>query len=122
LAAWWAIGGGLVLECFSFENFGWLLLAALLVLFVIYLLFEKVITNRSLYSVCAVTAAAVVTFDATILFRDYLNNSLNPIFWTSVLGQLIGIAYAIVTALIVFYISNAFSHRLHPAFLSKRSL
>ncbi len=122
VAAWWAIGGGLLVEFFSFGAFGWKIAGLITALAIIYILFEKVITNRSLYSVSAVTAAAVLSYDLILLWQDYSSGLLAVPFMQAIIGQLLGIVYTIVFALLVFYLTNTSSHRLHPAFLSKRSL
>lgn len=122
LAAWWTLGGGLMFEFFAFGPFGWHIGALVAVLAVMYLLLEKVITNRSLYSISAISAVTVVTYDLVMLWRNYETGSLQGSFMSGLGGEVLASVYTIILALIVFYLSNASSRRLHPAFLSKYSL
>lgn len=122
VAAWWALGGGLFLEAFSFGAFGWHLAALLISLAVIALLFQKVMTNRSLYSISVVTGAAIIAADLVSLLGDYLAGVSPIISWGSALaGEAIGLVYNIILALAVFYISNTVTRQLHPGFLTGRN-
>lgn len=119
-AVWWVLGGGMMFEVFSFNGFGWHLAALLLALGVIILLFQKVMTNRSLYSISVVAIFSVFFYDLVLLFRDYLSGEELISSWLAATGgELIGMLYNIALALLVFYLSNSLTKRLNPGFLIK---
>ncbi len=120
VAAWWALGGGLILELFSFRFFGSHLIALFLVLLLVFFLFEKVVTNRSVYSLFISVLAATALYDLIFLLFDY---------WSGVellpgldLLKAFGISLACngVIALAMFYIFNLATRRLRPVFLSSK--
>ncbi len=115
--AWWVLGGGLILEAFSFHSYGWYFLALFCVLGVASFLFEKVFTNRSLYSVSSVIAAAIFVYDLVLLVRDY--SIAEPVrFSLGLLGnEVFGILLNIILSLALFYLFNLASRRLRPVFL-----
>lgn len=118
LAGWWALGGGVFLELFSFEGFGWHIMALCVVTALVWFLFEKVTTNRSLYSIAFVSAASALIYDLIFLGQAIVQGDVVPSFLNGLLGECLGLFYTVILALAIFYISNAVSRRLHPAFLS----
>lgn len=121
LAAWWALAGGFLLEAFSFGAFGWHLLSLLVSLAVIALLFQKVMTNRSLYSISAISGAAVLACDLVLLIAAETGTTPVVSWGNALAGEALGLLYNIALALLVFYISNSLTRQLHPGFLSGRS-
>lgn len=121
-AAWCAMGAGFLLEAFSFAGFGWHMFSLLAALSVATLLFQKVMTNRSLYSISVVTAAAILSCDLVLLAGGYVSADVPIVSWGSALGgEAVGLLYNIALALAVFYVSNSVTRQLHPGFLSGRS-
>lgn len=115
--AWWVLGGGLLMEAFGFNSYGWYFLALFIVLGIVYFLFEKVFTNRSLYSVSAVAVCAVLAYDLVMLVRDYTAAVPVQMSWAAVGNEIIGLALNVVLAIALFYLSNAATRRLRPVFL-----
>ncbi len=120
VAAWWALLGGLVLELFSFRRFGMYLALSWVSLALIAFLFEKLVTNRSLYSVALISGAVTVMYDVLFLLFDYWNGAIFRSFSQLALSFLFSLCINIVVAGIIFYISNFATRRLRPVFLSNR--
>ena len=117
LAAWWALVGGLVLELFSFRWFGSYLILLFVILIIIQVLFEKVITNRSIYSIIIISAVVTIVWDLTFLIIDYQIEA-TPFNWLEDIKiMLLSLVVNIVAASLTFYIINAFSRRFRPVFL-----
>lgn len=118
-AAWWVIVGGFILELFNFGVYGFYFLGLFLSLIVIFILFERVMTNRSLYSVSVVGAAATFSYDLVLFFKSYLENNNNS--WLLFLKfEIVTVSYGIAIAFILFYILNLVSRRLRPVFLRQQ--
>ena len=120
VAAWWALLGGLVLELFSFRFFGMYLMLSWISLGVIALLFEKVMTNRSLYSVALVSALVTFVYDILFLVADYVNGVVLQSFANLLLSLMWSLIINVVAAIIIFNISHIVSRRLRPVFLKGR--
>lgn len=117
VAAWWALIGGLMFEIFSFRFFGSHLIVLFLVLGLIYFLFERVVTNRSVYSVLIIALGATVLYDCLFLLFDYWSGvTLLP---PSSLFKALGFSLLAngLAAVFIFYISNFATRRLRPVFL-----
>lgn len=118
-AAWWVIVGGFILELYNFGLYGFHFLGLLLALVVIVILFERVMTNRSLYSVSVVGAAATFSYDLVLFFKSYLENKNNS--WLIFLKlEVVNVLYGIAFALLLFYLLNLVSRRLRPVFLRQQ--
>ncbi len=120
VAAWWALLGGLVLELFSFRSFGMYLALSWVSLAVIAFLFEKVVTNRSLYSVALISGAVTIIFDILFLVFDYWNGIVFRPFSQLALSFIFSLGINIAVAIAIFYISNFATRRLRPVFLFHR--
>lgn len=119
--AWWVVISGFILELFSFGIYGFQFLALTLSLLVIYILLEKIITNRSLYSIGAVTMASVFVYDGALLLHDYIRNITDHIIWKNILLQeALTLLYSATISIILFYIINSLTTRLRPVFLSEK--
>lgn len=120
LAAIWALGGGLLAELFEFGPYGFHLIGLVLVLGVIVLLFERVMTNRSLYAVSVVAIAVTVVYDLSLVTGEYLGG--HQAIPTRLFLQHEGLAilYSVVVSLLSFYIINGITRRLRPVFLAKK--
>lgn len=117
LAAWWALVGGLVLEVFSFRFFGTYLILLFIILIIIQVLFEKVITNRSIYSIIIISAIVTIVWDLVFLLIDYQAGFVVVTWLDSFRIISLSLAVNIIAASLVFYIINAFSRRFRPVFL-----
>jgi hypothetical protein len=117
LAAWWALIGGLVLEVFSFRFFGSYLIILFITLIIIQLMFEKVITNRSIYSIVIISAVVTVVWDLAFLLIDYQAGVLAFGWLESFKIMLLSLIVNIIAASLAFYIINAVSRRFRPVFL-----
>jgi len=120
VAAWWALLGGIGLELFSFRFFGSHLIALFLVILLVFFLFEKVVTNRSVYSLLISALAATALYDLIFLLFDYWSGvDLRPV---GGLFRSFGISLACngVVAMVLFYVLNFATRRLRPVFLSSR--
>lgn len=117
LASWWALIGGLVLEVYSFRFFGSYLILLFIILIIIQVLFEKVITNRSIYSIIIISAIVTVIWDLACLVIDYQAGFM-LMDWLSALRIMsLSLVVNIIAASLTFYIINAFSRRFRPVFL-----
>jgi len=126
-AFYWAIGLGFILDLFTFYPFGVHLLSYGLTLLATFLLLEKFVTNRSLYSFLALITAASVFYQVFIV----LISSLINLFSTSA-GMDFGINYwmfagrelvfNLAAAIAIYYFQNFLSNRLKPVFLQKSNV
>lgn len=120
VAAWWALLGGLVLELFSFRTFGMYLGMTWLVLVLIAFLFEKVMTNRSLYSVALISASVIVVYDGLFLLFDYWSGVIllpaGTLFYSFAWSLLVNV----IASIIAFNIFHVISRRLRPVFLNTK--
>lgn len=120
-AGWWVLGGAYFLELFSFGIYGFHFLGLALSLSAIYILFERVMTNRSLYSIAAVSTVSIILYNTALFFSDYIESNQNTIDWSTLLAnQTVAIVYSIITAIVLFYLINAVTKRLRPVFLAQR--
>lgn len=120
-SAWWVLGGGYVLELFSFGLYGFHFIGLGLALVAIYILFERVMTNRSLYSIAAVSGISVLLYNTSLFFRFYWGSEQANVSWNKFLiEQGITIVYSMIIAIIFFYLINAATKRLRPVFLAQR--
>jgi len=117
LAAWWALLGGLFLELFSFRFFGSYLIMLFIVLIIIHLMFERVLTNRSIYSTIIISAVVTLVWDLMFLLLDYQTGSVFLGWLESSKIIAISLVVNIVAASLIFYIINAVSRRFRPVFL-----
>lgn len=114
-------GGSYLLELFSFGVYGLHFFGLGLALGAIYILFERVMTNRSLYSIAAVSGISVLLYNTSLFLQFYFNNEQGTISWTKFFTQqAIVILYSIIIATILFYLINAATKRLRPVFLAQR--
>jgi len=118
VASWWVLGGGLVLEIFSFRPFGAYLFLLFFTLVVIEFLLDKFITNRSVYSIIIITVVVTLIWDIAFFISDYRAGiaSFSFNYWIRVIPW--SLVINIIGAGIIFYIINALSKRLRPVFLS----
>lgn len=120
VAAWWALLGGLVLELFSFRTFGMYLGMTWVTLALIAFLFEKVMTNRSLYSVALISAAVTILYDGLFLLFDYWSGVIvspaSNLFYSFIWS----LAVNIFASIVAFNIFHVLSRRLRPVFLSSK--
>lgn len=120
LTAMWTVIGGLILETFSFGVFGFHLLGLALGLLCISFLFERVITNHSLYSITLVGMVTVLLYDASQHFKVSFEGS--PWQWSEFIQQeLLTLLYSGILCLIAFYVINMITRRLRPVFLAKKN-
>jgi len=117
LAAWWTLGGALVLEVFSFSFFGSYLIIAFFVLLVAHFLFEKVMTNRSVFSVMVVTASVTVLADLLFLALDFWSTRVIQGFGYLSVAFIESIVVNVIAAIVFFYVANTATRRLKPVFL-----
>jgi hypothetical protein len=115
LAAWWALGGGIILELFSFTWFGKYLSLIFISLLVAQILLDKVLTNRSIYSVIIMTGLITLLWDIGFLLFDYQTVVWSWLYLIKNLG--LSLLYNIVAAGLIFYLLNTFSRRFQPVFL-----
>lgn len=120
LAAWWALSGGLVLELFSFRWFGSYLIIIFIILIVIQVLLEKVVTNRSIYSIIIISTIIIFIWDLAFLLIDYFANVAISGWLNNIRVICFSLIVNIIIASITFYIINAVSRRFKPVFLSFR--
>lgn len=120
MAAWWVVGAGLILEVFNFGAYGLYLCGLLASLLVIVLLFERVITNHSLYSVSVVAMSSVLVFDfMTRLGKIFSGLTVSS--WGRFLEiEVIVLLYTLIISVTVFYMINTITRRLRPVFLAKK--
>ncbi len=126
LAFWWSIGTGIMLDIYSFLIFGVNLVSLLTTLLFANFLLVNFFTNRSLYSILALTILASICYDllsyglsCLIYFfshQDFILN-LGINFW---LNRLSGLALNLLAVLIIFYFMNFISHKFKPVFLIRR--
>jgi cell shape-determining protein MreD len=120
-SAWWVIGGSYFLELFSFGVYGLHFLGLGLALGAIYILFEQVMTNRSLYSIAVVSGVSVFLYNSSLFLEIYIGNQQRSISWpTFFTEQGVTILYSIAIATVLFYLINAATKRLRPVFLAQR--
>lgn len=117
LAAWWALVGGLVLELFSFYFFGTYLVMLFIVLLIIQLMFEKVITNRSIYSIIIISATVTFVWDIIFLLINYQSQIVLSNWSSNIKTLIFSLLVNIIAASLTFYIINSVSRRLRPVFL-----
>ncbi len=122
LAAWWVLIGGFMLELFNFGMYGFYYIGLLCSLVVINILFERVMTNRSLYSISVVTASSLLTYDLVLLAKHTLENNHLVSLRMFVTEELTSVGFGVIIALIFFYILNIVTRRLRPVFLEKFNL
>lgn len=118
VAAWWTLGGGLILEIFSFRPFGAYIFLLFFTLAIIEFLLNKFITNRSIYSIVIITVVVTLIWDIAFFISDFRLGltSFSQTYWLKVLP--LSLAINIIGAGIIFYIINSLSKRLRPVFLS----
>lgn len=120
-SAWWVIGGSYFLELFSFGVYGLHFLGLSLALGAIYILFEQVMTNRSLYSIAVVSGVSVFLYNSSLFLEMYIGNQQRSISWPAFFTeQGVTIVYSIAIATVLFYLINAATKRLRPVFLAQR--
>lgn len=124
LAIWWAVGGGFLLEVFSFLPFGAYLLSLSLTLMIANFLLNYFFTNRSLYSFLALTGLATVIYGLIINFFVLIFIKINSSaaiaagnFWSFRPGQ---IGFNLLSAFIIYYIIHFLGRNLKPVFLIKK--
>ncbi len=125
LASWWAVGTGAFLGILSFSAFGVDLFCLYVTVVAVNFLLVNFFTNRSLYSILALSGFAVFVYEVflnliifleKLIFNSDINIVLNAAFWNSKLSQL---ALNLFASLIIFYLINFVSKKLKPAFLIK---
>ena len=75
-ALWWAFGGGLLLELFSFDLFGAQVVSLLLTAWLVKALFNNFFTNYSFYSLTVLGIIGTVTAQALLLAARLLGTAL----------------------------------------------
>lgn len=120
MAAWWVLGGGLILEVFNFGIYGFYLLGLLASLVVIILLFERIITNHSLYSVSVVAMASMLTFDIIKRIGQMFSGVIVSSWGRFLEIEVIVLLYTLIISVIIFYMINTITRRLRPVFLAKK--
>lgn len=120
LAAGWAICGGILLEAFSFGTYGFYLIGLGACVGIISLLFERIITNHSLYSVSVVAMASTLVYDISLLIKQSIDGV--PIQWGAIVEtEGLTLIYSIILSVAAFYIINNITRRLRPVFLAKKN-
>lgn len=120
LAAAWAICGGLLLEAFTFGSYGFHLVGLGASVALISILFERTITNHSLYSVSVVAMASTLVYDISLLIKQSIDGL--AINWGNFLEkEALTLVYSIVFSLAAFYIINNITRRLRPVFLARKN-
>lgn len=120
LALVWAIGGALLLEAFTFGSYGFHLIGLVASVAIISLLFKRIITNHSLYSVSVVAMASTLVYDISLLIKQSVDGL--PITWGNFLeNEGLTLLYSILLSLASFYIINNITRRLRPVFLAKKN-
>lgn len=117
-AAWWALIGGLVFEVYSFHVFGFYLIMLWLALFIIHMLFTRIMTNRSLYSVMTAAIAVTIMCDIYTLVADYASGLPHLSFGLLAEKFFFSLVVNLAITIIVFYIVHVASRRLRPVFLT----
>lgn len=120
LTAVWALVGGFIYELFEFGPYGFHLLGLVLVVAVIAVLFERVMTNRSLYAISVVAMAITLVYDLSLITGEYMGG--RQIASGRLFFQYEGLAilYSVLISLLAFYIINAITRRLRSVFLAKK--
>ncbi len=113
----------MLLDFYSFLPFGVFIVLFISLSVFIYLLSDRVFTNRSLYSFWALTFFATIFCRFLFEFLRYFSKSfvsqtelllLHNDFWIS-LGE--AIAVNLILMLVLFYIFNFVSNRFRPVFI-----
>ncbi|MEI6379027.1 MAG: hypothetical protein WCO55_05185 [Candidatus Falkowbacteria bacterium] len=116
LALYWFIGAGWLLDVLSFNYWGLHMIAALLVYVLSFFLLTSVFTNRSLYALMMIVAAATIVFDvvtAPIVLHSW-SSVLTSDIW---LVEAKKIAANLVATIGLFYVFNILIKRVQPVFL-----
>lgn len=118
---------GLFLDFFSFHTFGFHLSLLLLSVFILHLLLINWFTNRSFYSLVALSAIAIIIsriLGAIILMITSAWGPDKAIFvflhwfwWRQMLWQVLT---SFILTLLLFNLMNILSYRLKPFFLAKK--
>lgn len=120
LASIWVLVGGLLLEIFSFGGYGFHIAGLLISLACIVLLFERVMTNRSVYSVSTVAVIISLIYNFSLLLQASSTDG-QVIHWkTFFSNQAFVSLYSALISVIIFYLINAVTRRLRPVFLAKK--
>ncbi len=110
-AAWWFLLNGFLLDLFAFKFFGFYTLLFAVILTAVYLLFNNVLTNRSLYAFLLLVAVAVLFYD----LASYLVLGLS---WQNFfIMELKRLGANLLLTIVIFYAITLLSYRLRPVFL-----
>lgn len=122
-AGWWAAGVGAVMDIYSFTPFGVFTLVFLLTIIGSNFLFQRFLTNRSLYSFLVLILFATFFYEFLLGVSDHLIISLgsnpgififNKGFWSALGRQIMTNAGA---TFLIFYLFNFISNRFRPVFI-----
>lgn len=123
----YAIAFGLLIDIFSFQQFGSYLLGFIFSLVIINFLLVNFFTNRSLYAFFALVAFATIL---NLFFTTIINNILfeftgvfkiiyNKEFFLSALRQLV---LNSIFMIFIFYLTNFLSNSFRPVFLVNKKI
>ncbi len=125
-ALWWAFGAGILCDVFSFNPFGLYLVSLVLVVIFANFLQVSYFTDRTLYSVLALTSLSLLCdrlilqlakYAVTLFDSAEIRALVDSSFWKH---ELSGIALSLVLAAVIFYVINYMSNRLKPVFLVRK--
>lgn len=120
---WFAFFSGLILDLFSFSNFGTLTLAMFCVAIIINILFNNFFTNRSFYSLIIlgflgnfiyVTILSILNFIFFIF--DIPNNLVQFFTMSNLCGLFWQMFFTVLSLAVLFFIFNFFSRKLKSVF------
>lgn len=116
----WAICGGILLEAFTFGAYGFHLIGLGASVIIISLLFERIITNHSLYSVSVVAMLSTLVYDISLLIKQSIDGLY--IDWGNIVAvEALTFLYSIMLSVTAFYVINNITRRLRPVFLAKKN-
>jgi len=123
MGLWFAVSAGLILDLFSFLNFGTLTISLLLTVIAVNFLFDNFFTNKSLYSLIILGFLGNLVYIIILLVFNFayfifgINNNLNKFFTLSnFYGLLWQFFFNILLLSALFLIFNFLSKKLKSVF------
>ncbi len=126
-ALWWAVAGGFILDLFSVLPFGSSAVSLALAVVAMHRLFIRFFTNRSLYSLVFLTMLGTIIYKCATICLSFVPVALgdgiqifyfNLYFFKNFLALVVANA---VVVCIMFFVTNLFSKRLKPVYVSIRN-
>lgn len=123
LGLWWAIIAGFFLDSFSLLPYGSIALSLTITAFIVYYLFIRHFTNRSLYSLIFLGMIGTLSYKLIIFGISFLPLLLVKgiqVFYLDfsfVKNILVSTILNALFLIIMFYLTNLFSKRLKPAYV-----